>query len=130
MQYPVVKYTDYAQNFFEFQQKYPVVRIQQCNQAISPETFGNKSTGCGNYDFETINFNNDRFYFQPIIYSKDSDSGYKVAVNIGVQFRKDANTLHLQLCSEGFIIGDGAYLRNLDFGLSASSIEFLTVFWE
>lgn len=126
MPYPTVQYTDYATSFDAFNRIYPYVRIEQCNKAVCWSIFGDIGTGCRHYDFETINFNNTQYRYEHIISTRDNSGPWDVAVEIGPYFKKDGNTLQLRLCCDGFILSGGAYWRTLDFGLSVSSITFMT----
>lgn len=124
MHYAVVRYTEYAPSIEEFIEKYPYTTIEQCNRAISYETFGDVGTGCHTFEMETLLFTNANYYNKFIIENHGNDGPFDVGVYIGVGVKKDGNTLYVRPFTNGWMYSGGATWRYLDFGLSVSSVTF------
>lgn len=123
--YEVVRYTDYASSLHEFIKKYPNFTIEQCNYALSEKTFGNKSTGCRDYEFDTVHFNNNDYYGHRIVWDHViSDWNFDVGVEIAVHIKNENNSLYLRPCCNGWIYSVGPTVRELDFGLNITSVTF------
>lgn len=127
MEYPVVKYTDHANNLEKFVEKYPHFTVETAGQAYSEETFGDIGHGqFGTKSFETINFilSNGDYRVLQIVWAHSNHFTYDVGVEIGLGVKSDAEKLYLRPQCNGWIYSVGARWRYLHFGLEVTSITF------
>ncbi|TGZ32273.1 hypothetical protein DBV15_11092 [Temnothorax longispinosus] len=124
--YLVVDYSDYAETFDKFKDKYPSVTIETNGKAISTSTFGDVGKGkFGTFYFDTITFNNDNIRNMYIVDASDKKTAaYNIYVKIGLGFKKLGSKLYLIPFIDGALKSVGARKRYLDFGLDVSTITF------
>lgn len=125
MQYPVVKYSDYAPDIESFIKKYPYFTVQTYGEAKSESTFGDVGSGhFGALTFETINFNSPDYRDIYFVNSWLNHFTFDVGVGIGIGVKLDGQYLYLRPFVNGWIYSVGAYWRCLDLGLGMTSITF------
>lgn len=127
VEYPVVRYTEYASSLEKFAEKYPYFTVETYGRAESQETFGAPCNGhFGTRRFETINFilSNGTYRDLSICSSHLNHSAFDVGVEIGLGVKYDAEKLYLRPQCNGWIYSVGMKWRYLNFGLGVTSITF------
>lgn len=124
--YTIVNFTEYANSFYEFIEKYPKFVIDTVGEAKSKSTFGDASEGCfGPLTFETINFDCNGFYNEYAVHKIQSKSFYTVGVKIGFGFKRGKDLMYFRPFIHGWIYNEDTNLITLSFGLGVASIIFL-----
>lgn len=126
MSYAVVDYSQYANNFDNFRDKYPNVIIETYCKAYSAETFGDQCKGqFGPLQFETINFNRTQYLNKYVANAHSSAFWYDVGAELGIGFKKDGNQLIIRPFVNAWIYSGGAVWRCLAVGLSVTKVTFV-----
>lgn len=124
--YTIVNVTGYANNFYEFIEKYPIFVIDSVGQAKSTSTFGDAGDGCfGPLIFETMNFDYNGYYNEYAVHKIQSQSTHTVGVKIGFGFKRERDLLYFRPFIHGWIYNEDVKLISLSFGLGVTSITFL-----
>lgn len=126
MSYPVVDYSEYANNFDKFRDKYPYLTIETYCKAFSSETFGDKCKGqFGTLEYETINFNRDQYLEKYVVNAHESAFWYDVGAELGIGFKKDGSKLIIRPFVNAWMYSGGAVWRCLEVGLSVTKVTFI-----
>lgn len=123
----LLNYTDYANSFSEFNEKYPTVTISTSGEAISESTFGD----VGKNKFGELNYPTSNFAAKHPVYHVDIINSYSsrcltyyVRVNIGIGFKKEDVQLFVVPYINGILLSHGNYKRYLDIGFGITTITF------
>ncbi|KAK0072899.1 hypothetical protein PV325_010633 [Microctonus aethiopoides] len=123
----VLDYTEYADTFEEFREKYPMFRLDAYCKATSESIFGEKEDP-GTQHHSTNDFALEvNGYHEEFLHIRTHKWGaYGVEVIFKIGFLKKGTNLFLIPYMYGQISSDGAYNRNLEIGLHINTITFYT----
>lgn len=124
-EYDVVTWTEYADSFKHFRDKYPYVTIDAFCEAKS-DLWTNPDCSRRPWEFETINFIKTDYTNQYLVTKNTFYTGYDVGLDIGFGFKIKNDTLYLRPFYNAWLYKAGMYESYLDYGLAAYSITFHT----
>lgn len=124
-EYDVVTWTEYADSFKHFKDKYPYVTIDASCKAES-DLWSNPDCSRKLWEFETINFIKNEYTNQYLVTQNEFNTGYNVGLDIGFGFKIKNDTLYLRPFYNAWLYKAGMYESYLDYGLAVYSITFHT----